>query len=96
MAYVLAKFEVDDFDSWKAGFETEEGAAFRKQAGQKSYQVFRSVDDPKTAFLLVEWGDLENARKQAESAELAEVHRQSGGGPLDLTFLEEAGSGTVC
>jgi len=96
MAYVLSKFEVDDFDSWKAAFETEEGAGFRKQAGQKSYQIFRSADDPKTVFMLVEWGDLANARRQAESAELAEVHRQSGGGPLDTTFLEEAGSGAVC
>jgi len=66
-----------------------------KEARQKSYQIFRSVDDPNTVVLLVEWGGLENARKQAASEELAEVHRQSGGGPLDLTFLEETGSGTV-
>ena len=95
MAHVLAKFTVDDFDAWKAGFDSEPGAEFRKQAGQKSYQVFRSADDPKTVVMLVEWRDLETARKQIASEEFAEVHRKSGGGPLEVWLLEHVDGGTV-
>jgi hypothetical protein len=59
MAFVLAHFEIDDYDTWKRErFDAD--PAGRKQAA-KGHQIFRGVDDPSKIFVGVEFASAEEA-----------------------------------
>jgi len=44
--------------------------AMRKAGGEKSYQIFHTVEDPNNLVVLFEWDSLDNARKYLDSEEL--------------------------
>ena len=59
MAFMLAHFEIDDYDAWKRDrFDAD--PAGRKQAA-KSHMIFRGVDDPSKVFVGVEFASAEEA-----------------------------------
>ena len=59
MAFVLAHFDVGDYDSWKQMFDSD--PAGREQAGV-GHQVFQSVDDPALVFVGVEFASADEAK----------------------------------
>ncbi len=61
MAKVLIKMQAPDFDKWKAAFEGF--AADRESNGSKGGLILRDSDDPNLVFILLEWDNLNNARK---------------------------------
>ena len=61
MAKVLIKMQAPDFDKWKAAFD--EFSANRKSNGSKGGLILRNSDDPNLVFILLDWDDLNNARK---------------------------------
>ncbi len=50
----------------------------RKAAGESSFHLFRSVDDPSKAFLLIKWKSMDSAKAFMASDRLDEVRRQAG------------------
>lgn len=66
----------------------------RKRNGKKSYQILRPENDANGVVALLEWDNLDNARKYATSPELKEAMAQAGViGKPDIMFLEEAARG---
>jgi hypothetical protein len=58
MAFMLAQFEIDDYDAWKARFDSD--PAGRRQAA-KNHVISRGVDDPSQVFVRLEFGSAEEA-----------------------------------
>jgi hypothetical protein len=61
MAYLFIQYEVRDYPTWKAIFDSFFG--MRRAGGEKSRQIFHPDDDPNNLLLLFEWDSLANARK---------------------------------
>ena len=57
-AFTVAQFEIDDYDAWKERFDSDRGG--RKQAA-KGHVISRGVDDPRQAFVRVEFASSEEA-----------------------------------
>jgi hypothetical protein len=58
MAFMLVQFEVDDYDAWKEGFDSD--PAGRSQSA-KNYVISRGVDDPSQVFVRLEFGSAAEA-----------------------------------
>jgi hypothetical protein len=59
MAFILAHFEIDDYDTWKRErFDAD--PAGRTQSA-KGHMIFRGVDDPSKVFVGVEFTSAEDA-----------------------------------
>jgi hypothetical protein len=58
MAFMLAQFQVDDYDAWKERFDSD--PAGRSQSA-KNYVISRGVDDPSQVFVRLEFGSTEEA-----------------------------------
>lgn len=96
MPYALSRIKVKDHARWELDFDSEDSIAMRKASGEKSYQLFRTEDDPNTLWLLCERDNLDSARKFLQSKELQEALQRSGViGQPDNYFLEEVGKGSV-
>ena len=77
MVYVIGyRIRVADYVTWKKNFDASD--EHRKQAGEKSYQLFRAADDPNDLTLLCEWQSVEQARQFLESPELRQMQTESG------------------
>jgi quinol monooxygenase YgiN len=96
MPYVLGVFQVRDFTEWKSAHDIENGAAMRKAAGMKSYQIFHSEDDPNKVVHLSQWDNMDDARKFLQSDELQKANQQSGVMNMsDIYYLEEVEKASV-
>ena len=78
MPYILTVIKVDNYDKWKSEFDTDEGKAFRKSKGMKTYHLFQTENDPHTLVLLCEFDTLDTARNFLHSNELREISQKSG------------------
>jgi hypothetical protein len=59
MTFMLANFEIEDYEAWKRDrFDAD--PAGRKQAA-KGHMIFRGVDDPSKVFVGVEFDSAEDA-----------------------------------
>lgn len=76
MWVLLVEHRVQDYRQWKAAFDGD--AAMRKAGGERSYRIFRSLQDPNDLTLLFEWEDLATFQKYAQSPELQEAQRKAG------------------
>jgi hypothetical protein len=59
VAIMVMNFEVDDYDTWKQGFD--EDPVDRKAAGATSHAVSRAVENPNEVFVRVEFPGAEQA-----------------------------------
>ena len=89
MAYVLVRHKVQDYDSWKPGFD-DHGTA-REAGGSKGGVVFRNADNTNEVLVLLEWDSVENARSFVQSDDLKEKMQEVGVvDQPDIYFLDEA------
>jgi quinol monooxygenase YgiN len=89
MAYLLVRHTAEDYSKWRPVFDDHEG--MRKAGGSKSARVFRNADNPNEIVLLMEWDDVENARRFASSDDLRQAMERAGVvGRPEALFLEEA------
>lgn len=95
MPFVLITLhKVEDYAKWKTEFDSD--IDMRKEAGEKSYQIFHTDDDPNNLAILFEWDSLDNARKFMESNELREKMQKGGViGEPEIRFLEEVEKGST-
>ena len=94
MSYLLVRHKVADFARWKAGFEA--GVALRRVAGEKTYRIFHTAEDPNVLLMLFEWENLDKAR-QFMNSPILKLGMERCGVTEDLGhwFLEEAASGVL-
>lgn len=88
MVHVLIRHKVSDFNNWKAVFD----AAFmlRKNAGERSFHLFRDADDPSDLTLLFEWENGEMAQNFLMSDQLRIEMKKAGVlGPPESRLLHE-------
>ena len=77
MAYILIRHNVETYGKWKPIFD--EGDSARRAAGALGTpQIFRSGDNPFGVMVLIEWEEMEKARKFADSDEFRDAISQSG------------------
>ncbi len=65
MPYVLVRHRVEDYERWKRVFD-EDGAR-RRESGCRGGLLFRSEEDPSEVVILLEWEDLDAARRFSAS-----------------------------
>ena len=63
MALMLTRIGVDDYDTWKATFDTDPAGARR---GAKGHRIVRGVEDPNEVFIQVEFASVEDAKAARE------------------------------
>jgi len=96
MPYTITMLKLRDYAEWKSGFDAEEGAALRKDAGMKSYRILKTERDPNQIMLMCEWDSLDTARTHIRSEGLRQIHEQLGLSETPEThYLEEVEKGTV-
>jgi quinol monooxygenase YgiN len=76
MAFVRVQHRVQDYDTWKQVFDGFH--ATRKSAGEKSYHIWQTEDDPNDLNLLFEWDNAENAHSFMASSELKDAMNKAG------------------
>jgi hypothetical protein len=59
MAFMFARFGVQDYDAWKERFDSD--PVGRKEGGAKGHQLFRSATDPNDVFIAVEFPSADQA-----------------------------------
>jgi len=94
MQKILISHRVEDYGKWKTSFEN--ATTMRKESGERSYQLFRTHEDPNNLVLLFEWDNLENAQKFLDSEELRETMQQAGvTGKPEISFIDDIENGTL-
>ena len=92
MTTVLIKHPVEDYDKWKDAFD-----AFidnRKAGGEKSYHIYRTLNNLNNVVVLFEWDSAENAITFLQSDELKAAMQQAGvAGPPEINIMETAEKG---
>ena len=58
MAFLLAHFEVADYEQWKQMFDSDPAG---RQGSAVGHQVFQAVDDPNKVFVGVEFASADEA-----------------------------------
>ncbi len=89
MAHVIFRHTVESYAKWRPLFN--EQASLREAAGAIGEpMVFRSGDNPFEVLVLMEWEELEMARKWAVSDELKAAMEESGvNDEPTVTFLTQ-------
>jgi hypothetical protein len=88
MPYVLIKHKVRDYRTLEAVFMEDEER--RRMAGSRGARMFKIDEEPGEYVALIEWGDVEGARKFAASYELREAVEWAGDlHPLEAVVIEE-------
>jgi hypothetical protein len=63
MAYMLARFDVGDYDSWKQSFDSD---PVGRQEAAKSMRLYRSVENPNEVFVALEFESVDGAKSFRE------------------------------
>ncbi len=93
MKYVLIIHEVEVYEKWKNIFD---GASkIRKEAGELSYQVLRSKNEPNRIVHFSRWSSHERAKFFFESAELLKIRKDAGVVQPQFIYLEELDRGLL-
>ena len=88
MTYMLVRHKVENYENWKPVFE--EHGSTRRESGSKGVRLFRNAEAPNETVILLEWDDLEKARRFAQSEDLRETMERAGvADEPDIYFLEE-------
>ncbi len=88
MIYMMIIKSVKDFDKWKSIFDEHED--MRKKMGSRGASVLRNKNVPDQVVVLIEWEDMESAKKFIETEDLILAMEKAGviGLPA-VYYLEE-------
>jgi heme-degrading monooxygenase HmoA len=88
MFYGIFMVKVEDYDKFLSIIKEDESLI--KSFDGKSARVLQVLDNPNMGIVIVEWENLENAKKFVESEEL-KARMQAGGvsGKPEIYFAEE-------
>lgn len=86
-------FKVEDYNRWKEGYDAN--IEQRKAAGEVSFQVFRSVDDPNTITVISGQESAEKVEAFIDSPDLQARMKEAGITQMgQMLIMEEVDSGT--
>lgn len=86
--YVLVRHKVEDFETWKAGFDAH--SKVRDTSGSHGGLLFRNAEDPSEVVILLKWEDMEQAHAFIGSDDLRETMGRLGvSDQPDVYFLDE-------
>ncbi len=88
MPYSLARLKVEDYAKWKPVFDQISDAR-KASGGAKRGILLRDADNPNEITILIEWDNLENARKFIQSEDVKKSLKKSGTIKSDFYFLNE-------
>jgi hypothetical protein len=77
MPYVVVRHQVDNYEKWKVAFDAQRDA--RRASGSRGGHVCRSIDEPSELVIVLEWDDLERARRFVDYTDLRNTMRRAGG-----------------
>jgi quinol monooxygenase YgiN len=93
MQFVLIIHEVADYDAWKQVFDG--AAGIRKDAGERSYQVFKYETNRNRIVHLSLWTSIDDAKAFFESPKLARIRAEAGVKSPQFIYLEQLEAGTL-
>ena len=93
MQHVLIIHEVADYPAWKQVFD--QAAGIRREAGERTYQVLRSENDPNRIVHFSAWTSIADARAFFESPRLIEIRARAGVKAPEFIYLEMLESGAL-
>jgi len=93
MQHVLIIHEVADYPAWKQVFD--HAAGIRREAGERTYQVLRSENDPNRIVHFSAWTSIADARAFFESPRLIEIRARAGVKAPEFIYLEMLESGAL-
>jgi hypothetical protein len=76
MAYLVVRNKVKDPAKWKMSFESHSDA--RKANGSKGGVLLQNVNDPSETIFVLEWDDLNNAMRFAQSDDARSALMEAG------------------
>ena len=76
MVYVAVQHKVRDYKAWRMVFDNF--ITTRKSAGEQSFKIWRTEEDPNDLNLLFQWDSSENARSFMTSTELQTAMQEAG------------------
>jgi heme-degrading monooxygenase HmoA len=85
--YSLVRLKIADYATFKPVFD--QVSSVRKAHGSKGGTLFREADSPNEVTVLLEWDNLENARKFIQSEVVKKSLKESGTIKSDFYFLNE-------
>ena len=85
--------EVADYPHWEKVFD--DAADIRRDAGERSYQVFKYENEPNKIVHFSAWTAIADAKKFFESPELVEIRAEAGVKSPDFIYLEQLKSATL-
>jgi hypothetical protein len=68
MYYEISALKVQDYDTWKKGFD--ELLPILKESGASCRRIFRDLEDPNGVMVLIKWENMEKAKKLADNKEM--------------------------
>lgn len=88
MTYMMIIKSVKDYDKWKTIFDEHENT--REKMGSKGASVLRNKNVPDQVVVILEWQDMESAKKFIETEDLNLIMEKAGviGLPA-VYYLEE-------
>ena len=93
MEYVLIIHSVDDYKTWKEGFDN--AASLRKKAGEIEYKVLQYDNDLNRIVHFSKWHSHEKAKLFFESPIVIEIRRKLGVKTPEFIYLNETESGLL-
>lgn len=88
LPYSLTRLKVEDYAKWKPVFD-QIAPARKASGGMKRGILFQEADSPNEVTILIEWDNLENARKFIQSEDVKKSLKKSGAIKSDFYFLKE-------
>ena len=91
MIYIYVHHTVEDYATWRKGFD--EHASARQAAGATDeVYVMQTLDNTNDITAILGWSDMEKANAFIQSPELKEAMQKAGvTGPPEIRFLKDAG-----
>lgn len=89
MVYISLRLKVQDYDTWRTGFDSK--ADFRRERGHTgNFQIFRDLENPNTITEILEWENAEKAQAFLNDPMLKQAMQSLGviGEPLVRTIME--------
>ena len=87
MAKLITEFNVEDFDRWKAAFDSMR--SLRKKYGCTSEAIYRGSENQNEVVTILLWESHEHAKHWINSPELAAIKAKAGtGGPRNFYFVD--------
>jgi len=90
MTYMHCRIRVADYAKWKEKMDAD--AKAQHDAGMYLKHLWRGIDDPNSAFFILEVHDREKARAFLNPADVAEASKEAGVLDFEWHFVEAADS----